>query len=172
MLERTSPPSRQALRRRERSGLIGPVSYSWVLVVAAGLAVCLLLGHPSWAFLGTDLEEAQKQDFFTFFHLLEAERVKEPSGLTMVIFKPLKSPKFKELATVHATIDERGKVVAMDLELRRSFIDDRVNGIFARDIAGSFISSASAPGDAQAVKDLVNEIKFPRDTQGMTILTA
>jgi hypothetical protein len=143
-----------------------------ILLIAAGIALCLLCLRPAFGFLGTRLQDAQKRDFFTFFHLLEAERAKGPAGSTIVIFKPLQSAKFKELATVRATVDQRGNVVAIGLELPRSFIDDRVNGIFARDIAGSFISSVSTPADGPAIKDLVNEIKFPRQTQGMTILTA
>lgn len=135
------------------------------------LSLILLLLCPALAFLGTQIEDAQRQDFFSFFRLLEAGRTEGKDGSTMITFKPLNSPKFKDLATVHATTDKGGKILAIDLQLARSFIEDRTNGIFARDIAGSFISGVAGTTDTAAVKDLVNEIKFPKDTGGTLILT-
>jgi hypothetical protein len=126
---------------------------------------------PAIAFISTQLADAQKQDFFTFFHLLEAGRADGKDGTKIVTFKPLSSPKFKELATVNTTIDRDGKILAINLSLSRSFIDDRANGIFARDIAGSFISGIATAADVAALKDLINEIKFPKDTGGSLLLT-
>ena len=144
---------------------------SFQIASILSIALSLILLCPALAFLGTQLEDAKKRDFFSFFHLLESGRADGDGGSTVVTFRPLQSEKFKDLATVNATIDKSGKILAIDLLLSRSFIDDRMNGIFARDMAGSFISSVATPADGSAVKDLVNEIKFPKDTGGLVMLT-
>lgn len=135
------------------------------------ISMCLLLLSPAMAFLGTQLADAQKQDFFSFFHLLEAGRTDGKDSTKIVTFKPLHSPKFKDLATVNTTIDRDGKILAINLSLSRSFIDDRVNGIFARDIAGSFISGIATEADVGALQNLINEIKFPKNTGDTLVLT-
>src|SRR4029453_19156535 len=94
----------------------------FLVATVLNISMFMLLLSPAVAFLGTQLADAQKQDFFSFFHLLEAGRSDGKDGTKIVSFKPLNSPKFKELATVYTTIDKGGKILDINLLLSRSFV--------------------------------------------------
>jgi hypothetical protein len=106
--------------------------------------------------IGSDLAEARKtSDFFTFFHLTPTAPA-DAHGVTA--FRP-SGPEFRDLVLVTATTDKQGRITAMTLMIRRSFIDDPVNGVFARDIAKSFLGDAPSPADAALLKPLIDAIQ-------------
>jgi len=105
--------------------------------------------------IGAELASArQSSDLFTFFHLTPTGPA-NARGVTD--FRP-SGPDFAQLADVAVTVDARGRITAMSLTLARSFIDSPTNGVFARDLAKSFLQAAPPPADAQQVSPLTNDI--------------
>lgn len=118
----------------------------------------------SWALaaeklLGRKIDEAKKTDFFTFFHLQQIGSDTDPQRRVVLTFKP-EGEKFRQLVTVKVTLDAREKIAGMELSLARSFVDSKMNGIFARDIAKSMLRTMLPEADETKVTDLINEIEF------------
>jgi hypothetical protein len=106
--------------------------------------------------IGADLAAVrQGSDFFTFFHL-EPTGPASPERVTE--FRP-SGEDFRQLARLTVTVDAGGKITAMTLTLKRSFIDDPTNGVFARDIAKSFLRDAPPAADEKGVSDLADDIE-------------
>src|ERR1700722_8170939 len=85
--------------------------------------------------LGMRLSEAEKTDFFSWFHLREVDRQKDAEGQTIVIFKP-EGESVREFVTVKVVLKDQDQIMAIQLTLLRSFADDRrTNGVLARDIS-------------------------------------
>ena len=122
-------------------------------------------------FLAHRLEKIRKEsDFFSWFHLEEDGAPREEGDKKIIVFKP-SGEAFRELVTVTVTVDAEGRIREMELLLARSFVDDAVNGTFARDIAKSLLRCA-VPRENQAdVADLANEIEF-QFSSGRPVLTA
>ena|ERR1700730_6511971 len=109
---------------------------------------------------GERLEQARQTEFFRWFHLQETSRTGK-----VVHFKP-SGEKFRSLVTLNLTVDSNERLVAAELILSRSFIDSGRDGIFARDIAKSFVSMlATAP-------DLIAEIEQPPANMTTTLIVA
>src|SRR5438105_14433165 len=83
--------------------------------------------------LGDNVEQARKTEFVRWFHLEETGR----TG-SVVHFKP-SAEKFRSLVTVSLSLDSRQRLIGAELVLSRSFIDSGRDGLFARDIAKSFL---------------------------------
>lgn len=109
--------------------------------------------------LGSKLENARNTDFFTWFCLEQTDSMGVAGPRTTHIFKP-SGEKFHELVTVRVSINAEGHIDRLELILARSFINDRREGIFARDIAKSFLRSATPRPDGSYIADLANEIEF------------
>ena len=130
----------------------------------AGLALALMAfgaraaaaDEAGASLLGMSLAEAQRTDFFGFFHLVETGRDSDERGRTVATFRP-ESEAMSRIAAVGATLDGEGRIVGMSLSLARSFIDGRER-IFARDIAKSFLLDATPAADRAAVEPLAEEI--------------
>lgn|SRR5215510_5243809 len=137
----------------------------------SGLILVLLLtsAGPAESLLGSKLEEAEQTDFFKFFNLKETGAYLASEKNLVVGFAP-DSPTFRELVSVHVTLDTTKTIVGIDLILSRSFIDHKTNGIFARDIAKSLLRSAVPQEDQKAISDLANEIEFPAEGPGQSII--
>jgi hypothetical protein len=118
----------------------------------------LAIGEGAVAFgrMGTTIEQARKTDFFQFFNL-------EPTGETklgdkkITVFQP-SGAKFHDLALVNMTTEGKGNMVGAELVLQRSFVDSSSDGIFARDIAKSFLRDAVNADDLGKVDGLAREI--------------
>ncbi len=135
------------------------------VLLPLGLAAPLVAA--SFGNLGETLEQAKQTDFFRFFHL-EQSQVSKNDGSTVTAFKP-SGEKFHPLVTIRVTTDGAGRILALEMALVRSFIDDPRDGIFARDIAKSFLQDGlPAPRDSETT-DLINEIEF-QGTSTMTII--
>ncbi len=121
----------------------------------AGL--CWLLATAGFpGLLDMTLPEAQKTDFFTFFHLEEAGREavgKQP----VVIYKP-SGPAFKKLVTVRVRLSPQGKIAELTIDMARPFINSRTQRVFANDMAKSVLSDGVGPTDRQTLNALVQEI--------------
>ena len=135
------------------------------VLLPLGLAAPLVAA--SFGNLGGTLEQAKQTDFFRFFHL-EQSQVSKSDGSTVTAFKP-SGEKFHPLVTVKVTTDGAGRILALEMALARSFIDSPRDGIYARDIAKSFLQAGlPAPWDGETT-DLINEIEF-QATSTMTII--
>jgi hypothetical protein len=120
--------------------------------------------HP--ALVGMPLDEAARTEFFQWFHLEPTDR---PDART-VSLKPGGSD-FRELVTVTARTDDINRITAIELVLARSFIEDPRQGMFAADIAKSFLAAALAPPDRAHMQHLIDTIAHG-GTYARPILTA
>lgn len=114
---------------------------------------------PADKLMGKTLEEAQKLDFFTFFHLEQTDTATDAQKQPVVTFKP-GSDVFRELATVKVTLDDKQVIQGMELSLARSFVDHATYGIFARDFAKSMLRDMLSEADETKAEDLLNEIQL------------
>jgi hypothetical protein len=117
-----------------------------ILLGTLGIKVLAIAGVGHF---GERLEQAKQTEFFRWFQLEETGRTGR-----VVHFKP-SGAKFRSLVTVNMALDSKGQLVGAELILSRSFIDSGRDGMFARDIAKSFVGMiATAP-------DLIAEISQP-----------
>jgi hypothetical protein len=109
--------------------------------------------------LGENVEQARNTGFFRWFHLEETGRTAGQAG-PVVEFKP-SGEKFRAAVTLKLSLDSREKLVGAELALTRSFIDSGRDGMFARDIAKSFLGIVTAVEDRNAIGSLITEIEQP-----------
>ena len=115
---------------------------------------------------GNRLDDAKKTHLFAWFHLEQTEEARNSAGHHVLTFRP-ESPQFGPLVSLDITVDDADHMLAMDLRLLRRFLDDQKNGAFARDIAKSFLQSATPAPDMALIGGLVSRIES--DMIGMTI---
>lgn len=140
-----------------------------LLNISLCLTLLVLLHAPAQARLGDRLAEMKGTDFFKFFNLKETGRGPlSGKPYTQVTFRP-GAGNFRELVEVRVTVDREDRILGMQLSLKRSFVDDQFNGIFARDIAKSMLRAAIPAANEAAINDLANEIEFPKDMPGYDV---
>lgn len=109
--------------------------------------------------MSLNLDTEQGSDFFTFFHLGPVGSPTAVAGSqAWHSFRPSGSA-FQKLVALDVLTTANESIVAAYLGLDRSFIDDSRNGIFARDIAKSFLSWAvpkPSPQIANLIANLAN----------------
>jgi len=129
------------------------------LCVGLTLTIALVVCHPAWcrSLVGMTLPNAEQQDFFNWFHFKENERKAEPDQQTIVSFSTGVNKYSVQLAAI---VDKSNDITAMSLVLPRDFINDPGAGVFARDIAKSFLAAAIADADLKSVQSLITEIEF------------
>ncbi len=122
------------------------------------LPVLLAAAAPPEPFggLGKTLENAKKTDFFLFFHLEQTSESPAKDG-NVIVFQP-SGPKFHDLTRVLMAVDSKGMIRGAELDLNRSYVDSPTDGIYARDIAKSFLQAAVDPQDRERVESLIVEI--------------
>jgi hypothetical protein len=105
-------------------------------------------------FVGMTLDEARKAHFFQWFNL-------EPAGSSdgAAVFKP-SGPNFRDLVTVTARTDADERIRMIDLVVARSFIENPREGMFAADIAKSFLEAALGPEDRVSMQHLIDTIAY------------
>ncbi len=138
------------------------------LMLAAAACALFVLAPRAEAGVGGTLEAAKQTDFFKFFGLVEDGPRSTERGLTVVNFRP-RAGQFRQLVSLTVKVAAGDVIREMSLTVERSFVDDRTNGIFARDIAKSFIRAAVPAADGARVNDLANEIEFPKEMPGYTV---
>jgi len=114
--------------------------------------------------LGENVEQARKTEFFRWFHLEETGRMG-----SVVHFKP-SAEKFRSLVTVSLSLDSRQRLIGAELVLSRSFIDSGRDGLFARDIAKSFLRVVTSQEERQAIGGLIGEIEQPPGNLSTTLI--
>lgn len=107
---------------------------------------------------GQPLAEATKSDFFSFFHFKEVERKPVNKTDSLALFVTSVGGYDADLLVVMDT--KSAVVTGMTLMLPRKFVQDPKWGVFARDVAKSFLRDGVADADSAAVASLVNEIAF------------
>jgi hypothetical protein len=117
-----------------------------VVVVNASAASALSLP-------GGSLDEAEKQDFFQFFHL-KKRAIDERDDLATHYFRPPS----RDDVVVCVDTDKAGKILQMSLIVGRDFIDHPATNVFARDLVKSFIEAATPAASASETSSLSNEI--------------
>ncbi len=103
--------------------------------------------------VGMRRDEAALTGFFQWFHLEPAAR---PDART-TLFKP-SGASFRELVTITVRTDEAARIAAIELVIARSFIEDPRQGMFAADIAKSFLGAALAAPDRAHMQHLIDTI--------------
>ena len=121
--------------------------------------------------LGMRLSEAEKTDFFSWFHLREVDRQKDAEGQTIVIFKP-EGESVREFVTVKVVLKDQDQIMAIQLTLLRSFVDDRrTNGVLARDISKSLLLAAIPDTDQPPIRDLVDAVQSHPPNSDMVVFS-
>jgi len=131
------------------------------LLLSIAATVFLLLPVWSRSFIGMSIFDAEKQDFFNWFHFAQYESKAMPDDTTIVGFKTGVKQYSVQLAVI---VDKNRNIVNMALVLPRKFIDDKTNGVLARDVAKSFIAAAIADKDLKFVQSLIAELEFGNQT--------
>jgi hypothetical protein len=114
--------------------------------------------------LGETLDQAKQTEFFRWFHLDETGRTAR-----VVHFKP-SGDKFHNLVTLNLALDTRGRLAGAELILLRSFVDSGRDGMFARDIAKSFVRVVTPAEERDTVADLLAEIEQPPANLSQTLI--
>src|SRR6266567_4055779 len=134
---------------------------AWIMLGSLGAKDLALAGTGE---LGENVEQARKTEFFRWFHLEETGR----TG-SVVHFKP-RAEKFRSLVTLNLSLDSRQRLIGAELVLSRSFIDSGVEGMFARDIAKSFLRVVTSAEERQAIGGLIGEIEQPPANLSTTLI--
>lgn len=117
---------------------------------------------------GETLEQAKQTGFFKWFMLAQTAESTD-SGAKQITFQPT-GDQFHNLTHVNVKVDAQGHIVAIELVLSREFVDSSSVGIFARDIAKSFVQTGVNPQDQENVVNLVREIDQPQGSSAPIIL--
>src|ERR1700730_18058089 len=153
-----------------RSKIITMIQVLCWLLALIGVRSSLAEDGPK-SLLGMRLSEADKTDFFTWFHLREIDRQKDAQGQTTAIFKP-EGESVREFVTVKVVLKDQDKIIAIQLILSRSFVDDRrTNGVLARDISKSLLLAALPDTDHRPIQDLLDAIQSYAQNSDMIVLS-
>ena len=114
---------------------------------------------PTFGALGDSIESAKKTDFFRWFSLVQVGSTRDASGSEVIEFQP-EGEKFRKFVSFKLTGDSAGRLLAAELTLDREFINSPENGVFAADIAKSFLLDAIPKKDLPKVKTLADEIQI------------
>jgi hypothetical protein len=128
-------------------------------LVMAGLALATLgySAEPAGGFLGRPLPEVEQQNFFKEFQLAELAKRETPYGAGVVVFKPAQPTVHFEVAV---TVDKTGHVLAVQLWLRRSFIDTSGSEPVARAVVQRFLREVPPSEDVRRLDGLADEIQY------------
>lgn len=124
-------------------------------LVMAGMAIAA--SAPAGGFLGRPLREVEQQNFFKQFQLAELAKRETPYGAGVVVFKPAQPTLHFDVAV---TVDKTGHVLAVQLWLRRSFIDAGGSEPVARQVVQRFLREAPPGEDVQRLDRLADEIQY------------
>jgi hypothetical protein len=135
------------------------VIYSVELEFDDALKLAATMPLDAFGALGERPEDAKRTDLFRRFHLERMAPWKDAAGHQVLTFRPA-SPRFRPLASLDLTIDPAGRLLEADLRLRRTFIADRTHTVFARQLAKTFLITATSKRDVAWLGPLVNQIEF------------
>jgi hypothetical protein len=106
---------------------------------------------------GATLAEAKGTEFFQWFRLEEVTRREDEGGHTKVTFRP-SGRQFHDLVAVEMTVDGQEHIAQTALAIRRSFIDDSTQSMFAADITKSFLLASLDREDVDVLIEAIRQI--------------
>jgi hypothetical protein len=109
--------------------------------------------------LGNTPADAKATEFFKWFHLEETGKSPGADGGTTISYAP-SAAKYRPLVAVRLHLAKAGWIRGAELLLKRRFIEDPREETSARDIAKSFLESASAKADWSKIHRLHDEIFY------------
>jgi tetratricopeptide (TPR) repeat protein len=110
-------------------------------------------------FLGASLDILRtRNEFFSWFHFEPVGKGEPLTGGVITEFRP-SGPAFRPFVALRVTTDQDKRIRTLSLEIARRFIDDPKNGIFAADLAKSFLRNVAAPYDRPVLDELASEIE-------------
>jgi hypothetical protein len=110
-------------------------------------------------FLGASLDILRtRNEFFSWFHFEPVGEGEPLTGGVITEFRP-SGPAFRPFVALRVTTDQDKRIRTLSLEIARRFIDDPKNGIFAADLAKSFLRNVAAPYDRPVLDELASEIE-------------
>lgn len=112
--------------------------------------------------MGMSLAKAQKMDVLTHFHFQEVRRKTTESGDTLVMFAARCMDSVSIISFM--VVGKEEKIRLASLVMHRSFIDEPKLGVFARDLAKSFLAQAVPEADLPQLKTTIAEITFGGET--------
>lgn len=130
------------------------------LLVNLVMAGAIIIG-PAYAatsaggFLGRPLPEVEQENFFKKFQLTELAKRETPYGAGVVVFRPAQPTVHFEVAI---TVDKTDHVLAVQLWLRRSFIDGGDSEPVAMSVVLGFLKEVPPGEDVQRLDGLADEI--------------
>ena len=109
------------------------------------------------ALLGLELGIIRTTWFFEWFHLQPMES-EQPGSVRLVRFLP-RGGAFRDVVALDAEVNPEGRVRVLSLGLDRRFVDEPVDGRWAREIAQAFLRAAipGFPADVLALADEIGE---------------
>ena len=108
--------------------------------------------------IGMKLDEAKKTDFFTFFRLLQTDAGTDDTKRTVLTFRP-ENKEFGKLVQVRVTLAADETLLGMEVAMDRKFVDDRLNGLFARDISKSLLRGSLSNVDEKQMSKFLTEVE-------------
>ncbi len=130
------------------------------LVLASLFPLPVFSDSGALSIYGEPLSEAYKKDFFSFFRFSMIGMSVTKDGFTSISYKPPRGSMLRQCVDLNLTLTKEGRIKRMVLKLRRRCIEDSRQGMFARDVAKSFIQAGIPERDSDSVSDLINEIFF------------
>ncbi|MEO8461011.1 MAG: hypothetical protein ABI451_10800 [Dokdonella sp.] len=103
------------------------------------------------------LTEAKESEFFRWFSFTHVGTATNEQRKQVFSFRP-SGEKFHYLVRLDILLDQGERIEMLRLFLAASFVDDVREGLFARDIARSFLLSAVLQSDECSLENLANEI--------------
>jgi hypothetical protein len=142
---------------RDKPALVAKLQESGEMVVESELNVQdsgRLGPHPVEA----NIAAAKKTDFFEFFHLEQTRSKVDDSQHTIMSFRP-DAPTFHDLVELKVKLNQDEFILNSELSIARSFLDGRFpNGVFAADLAKSFLQFSIPEARQDPVGELIEEI--------------
>jgi hypothetical protein len=113
------------------------------------------------------IADAKRTEFFRWFSLVEFGSARNESGRTIVTVRPA-GEKFRDLVKLDVVLDQQDRIDALQLSLAKSLVDDNSEGIFARDIAKSFLRSVFPKPDDRSVSSFADELEYRHNLPTIT----
>jgi len=112
---------------------------------------------------GVDMQDAYGRHFFSHFRFRPIGLSVTSDGFTEMLLRLPRSSRFRPFVNVYVALDGEGKIMRARIHLRRRFIEDKVQGAFARDIAKTFVQAAVPEDEFEKVRPITNEIFFRQE---------
>jgi len=136
-----------------------------LVIMMAGLAIAApaYAAEPAGGFLGRPLTEVEQQEFFKEFQLAELAKRETPYGAGVVVFKPKQPDVHFEIAV---TVDKTDHVLAVQLWLRRTFLEAGGGAPAARQVIQRFLREVPPSEDVRRLDGLADEIQYGDPASG------